>query len=222
MEGRAVLILSKLIDSAYKHYDFESAFIIGPQGMGKTTYAMLVLYELYGDWDQVLENVVFDPREVLPRFKEALAAGKRIKAVVFDDAGMHLSKYLLSSSKEGFHLVRLLNSMFNLIRTICAGVIYTSPDMDILKELRKKAWIIGEAQAPHGRRKPQRAMKLYRKRILASGKVCVQILGIDSYRLDIIPSDVRKEYEEKRRAAMEPLLEQLQQALTHPPYTIHT
>ena len=35
------LILARMIKSAYKRYDFVSAFVIGPQGMGKTTYAML-------------------------------------------------------------------------------------------------------------------------------------------------------------------------------------
>ncbi|RUM47494.1 MAG: hypothetical protein DSY37_02245 [Hyperthermus sp.] len=154
------LILARLISSAYKRYDFLSAFVVGPQGMGKTTYAMLVAYEVYGDWDRVLDSLYFDPREALPRFREALASGKRIPVVIFDDAGMHLSKYLISSSREGFHLTRLLNALINLARTLTAGVIYTSPDMDILKELRKKAWVVVEPLAPHGRSKPQRVARL--------------------------------------------------------------
>ncbi len=206
------LILTRLIESAYRRYDFVSAFVIGPQGSGKTTYAMLVAYELYKDWDRVLQHLHFDPREALPQFKEALQSGRRIPLIIFDDAGMHLSKYLLSSSKEGFELARLLNSLINLARTLVAGIIYTSPDMDILKELRKKAWIVAEPTAPHGLSKPERVAKLYRKRIAPSGKVYVHKLGYDAYRLDAVPLDVRKEYEEKRRAAMQPLLEELEKA----------
>ncbi len=205
-----MLILARLISSAYKRYDFVSAFVVGPQGMGKTTYAMLVAYEIYGDWDKVLGNLYFDPREALPRFREALASGRRIPLVIFDDAGMHLSKYLISSNKEGFHLAKLLNALINLARTLTAGVVYTSPDMDILKELRKKAWVVVEPLAPHGRSKPYRVARLYRKRILASGKVAIQKLGLDEYDLRAIPSDVRKQYEEKRKRAMEPLLEELE------------
>jgi len=207
------LILTRKIRSAYRRYDFESAFIIGQQGYGKTTYAMLVLYELYGDWDKVLEHVVFDPREVMPKFKEALKTGKRVKAVVFDDAGLHLSKYLIHTGEEGFKLTMVINALFNLIRTICAGVIFTSPDMDILKELRKKSWIVGTPAAPHGKSQPQRQMILYRKKIHPSGRVYVSKIGVDEYRLDVIPKDVRKQYEEKRRAAMEPLLERLGELL---------
>jgi len=208
------LILARKIRSAYYRYDFESAFIIGQQGYGKTTYAMLVLYELYdGDWDKVLQHVVFDPQEILPRFKEALKTGKRIKAVVFDDAGLHLSKYLIHTGEQGFKLTMVINALFNLIRTICAGVIFTSPDMDVLKELRKKSWIVGTPAAPHGKNAPYRQMLLFRKTIHPSGRVYVAKIGVDEYRLDVIPRDVRKQYEEKRKAAMEPLLNRLEELL---------
>jgi len=210
------LILARLVSSAYKRYDFVSAFVIGPQGIGKTTYAMLVSYEIYRDWDRVLGNLYFDPREALPRFKEALRSGERIPLVIFDDAGMHLSKYLISSNREGFHLTRLLNALINLARTLTAGVIYTSPDMDILKELRKKAWVVAEPIAPKGKAHLDRAARLYRKRILASGKVAIQKLGLDMYRLDTVPSDVRREYEEKRKKAMEPLLDELEAMWSQP------
>ena len=71
--------------------------------------------------------------------------------------------------------------------------------MDILKELRKKAWIVAEPTAPHGLSKPERLAKIYRKRIAPSGKVYVHKLGYDAYGLDAIPQEVRERYEEKRR-----------------------
>jgi len=54
--------LARLISSAYKRYDFVSAFVIGPQGMGKTTYAMLVAYEVYGDWGQGAREPILRPQ----------------------------------------------------------------------------------------------------------------------------------------------------------------
>ena len=205
-----MFILTRMVRSALRRQDFVSCFVIGPQGSGKTTYAMLVLHEVYGDWDEVLKHLYFDPREALPELKEALQTGRRIPLMVFDDAGLHLSKYLISSNREGFHLARLINGLVNLIRTLTAGVVYTSPDMDILKELRKKAWAVAEPTAPHGVEDPSRVAKLYRKRIAPSGKVYIHKLGYDAYDLRAIPADVRKEYEEKRRAAMEPLLQELE------------
>jgi len=205
--------------SAYRRYDFENLFIIGPQGMGKTTYAMLVLYEVYKDWDEVLHYLVFDPRDILPELKEALHSGERVKLVVFDDAGIHLSKYLWSIDRESQQIAMLINSLFNVIRTVCAGVIFTSPDMDVLKELRKKSWWVGEPKAPSGKSKPQRQMILFKKRILVTGEVRVSRKAIDEYDLRLIPHDVRKEYEEKRKEAMLPVIEKLEELLSspHPP-----
>ena len=205
------LILSRMIKSAYRRYDFVSAFIIGPQGSGKTTYAMLVAYEVYKDWDKVLGHLHFDPREALGQLRRALETRERIPLLIFDDAGMHLSKYMISTGREGFNLAVKLNALINLARTLTAGIIYTSPDMDILKELRKKAWIVAEPTAPHGVDKPDRLAKIYRKRIAPSGKVYVHKLGYDQYRLDAIPQDVREKYEEKRRKAMAPLLDELEE-----------
>ena len=212
-------MFSKKVISAYERYDFESLFIIGPQGMGKTTYAMLVLYEIYRDWDLVLHYLVFDPREILPELKSALVTGKRLRLVVFDDAGIHLSKYLWVIDKESQQVAMLINGLFNIIRTVVSGVVFTSPDMDVLKELRKKSWWIGEPKAPSGKSKPYRQMVLFRKRIMVTGQVRVSRKAIDEYDLRLIPADVRREYEEKRKNAMLPVIEKLQEIMgsPHPP-----
>ena len=81
-----MLTFSRRVLSAYRRHDFESLFIVGPQGMGKTTYALLVLREVYDDWDRALKHLTFDPREVLPVLKRALKEGFRIPLIVFDDA----------------------------------------------------------------------------------------------------------------------------------------
>ncbi len=208
-----MLVLTRIVLGALKRYDYEQAFIIGKQGVGKTTYALLVMYEVYQDWDRVLHYTVFDPREVLPEFREALKTGKRIPVVLFDDAGFHLSKYLWSVDRDSQRLALTINALFNLIRTICAATIFTSPDLDVLKELRKKSWIVGQPVAPSGVHQPYRIMRLYRKTIMPDGRISVRYFAEDHYDLRAVPADVRKEYEEKRRAAIEPLLEMLEEVL---------
>jgi len=208
-----MLTLTKKIKFAMRHYGFESVFVIGPQGCGKTTYAMLVAYEIYRDWDKVLHYVVFDPLEIMDEIEQSLEKNQRIPLIVFDDAGVHLSKYLFHTS-EGFKLAIAMNALFNLMRTVCAGVIFTSPDMDTLKEIRKKAWIVVEPQkVPGSKYSVERKAVIYRKRILASGYTCVKRIGEDYYRLDSIPCWVRAEYEEKRKKATKPVIVLTKQAL---------
>ena len=75
--------------------------------------------------------------------------------------------------REGFYITRLLNGLINLARTLVAGTIYTSPDMDILKELRKKAWIVAEPTALYGVSKHERLAKLYQKRMAPGRYTCM-------------------------------------------------
>lgn len=205
-----MLVMSRRILGAFRRGGYECLFVQGPQGIGKTTYAMLILYEIYRDWDLVLHYTVFDPRDVLGELEYCLARGKRIPAVLFDDAGIHLSKYLYSVDPE---LAATINALFNMARTVVAGVIMTSPDMDVLKELRKKSWWVGEPIALHGRDRPERAVKLYYKRILVSGKVCHKPVALDRYRLDQVPPEVRREYDLKRRLALKPVIQRLREKL---------
>ena len=211
--GWGGLVLSNLIRSAYLRNDFITAFIVGPQGIGKTTYAMLVAYEVYGDWDKVLQYLFFDPAKAIPHLRGALASGSRIPVIIFDDAGYHLSKYLMSRSRESWKMAQVINAFINLARTMVAAIIYTSPDLDVLKELRKKAWIVVEPKAPHGRAKPQRLAFIYQKRLTIMGRQIIKKIGIDAYDLRSIPPSVRKEYEQIRREALEPLIKELDEVL---------
>jgi hypothetical protein len=219
-----LLTFSKKVKQAYRNYGFESLFIIGQQGMGKTTYALLVLYEVYRDWDKVLEYTFFDLPSAIPVFEEAIRERKRIPVVLFDDAGIHLSKYLWFSA-EGRGLIMWFNAFYNIIRSVVSAVIFTSPDLDTMVEIRKKSWWVGEPKKTPGDpvRNPVRAMVLYKKRIMVTGKVYVSKKAIDTYRLDLIPQDVRREYEEKRQGALEVTFRMLKEALQRlGPQGVHT
>jgi len=206
-----VLILTRRIKEAIKTNGYEQAFLIGPQGMGKTTYAMLVAKEIYGSWDKALDHLFFDPTDAFRRMTIALDTMERLKLVIFDDAGFYFSKYMFMI-EGGAKLASVINWIFNVIRTVCAGVIFTSVSEDILKELRKKSWVIGEPRTPAGERKnsPRRVMHLYVKRLRPYPPYRQTVkIGMDYYRLDVWPEDIRFEYELRRREAMRPYLRQL-------------
>lgn len=209
-----MLTFTKRVLQAYKRYGFESLFIIGPQGSGKTTYALLVLYEVYRDWDKVLEHTFFDLPRAIEKLEKAFDSGERLPVILFDDAGIHLSKYLWFSP-EGRALVMWFNAFYNLIRTVCSAVIFTSPDMDTMVEIRKKSWWVGEPRLPRHASSNQhvREMVLYKKRITVTGQVFATKRAIDIYKLDAIPSSVRQRYEEKRREALRKTLELLKDAM---------
>ena len=242
---------------AYFHVGYAQFFIRGPQGSGKTTYAMISMYQLYRRlgfdkeeaWRIVVEMTVFKPAPALDlmefmlelqelhaskgekaAFEEAvrheqgwwitklarLATRRkpelkyrvwRVPVILFDDAGLYFSKYLTSLGSEGYWTAMRVNALINLIRTMASCTIFTSPDLDVLKELRKKSWIVSEPFIPHGENKPHRIMRHYKKRLLPSGQIVTKrVKREDVYRVDVLPDWVYDEYERKRREALRWLL----------------
>lgn len=124
---------AKFIEDNYYRDEF-SPFIIygGPLGIGKSAYALKVLYELYGSWEKVKEYIVFKPEDFVDRCYEMMGRGKREKAIVWDDAGLHVS-YL--SYNDPF--VQAVIEYLNVARTNWASIILTAPTpMMIVKKFR--------------------------------------------------------------------------------------
>lgn len=210
-----MLTFTKKILESWKHWGYEQLFLEGPQGYGKTTYSMLVAYEVYRNWKTVLYYTVFDIDSIeheIDRRIELLKAGElettdRIPVVIFDDAGLHFSKYLyiINPAKAQY-----INALFNMARSIFAATIFTSPDMDVLKELRKKSWWVGEPILVTNKSDPRRIMKLYRKRITVKGQY-ISKYAYDHFRTNVIPDWVRKEYNKKRGRALKKIMSVLKE-----------
>lgn len=191
-------VLSFFINRAYESYGFVSAFIYGPQGVGKTTYALKVLYYVYKDWDKVLENTYFYIDNLIPRLVECFKNNERIKAILLDDAGVWLLKYYWYK-----YFPIWFSKLFNLMRTICSGIIFTSVEVsDIVKFVRDKVrYRVAIRVVDDDVRKAIG----YKVITLPTLERIVKRYFVDYFKLDL-PSDVRREYESMRREAIERLL----------------
>lgn len=106
---------------SHKNNECQNFIIYGPLGVGKSSYALQILMEIYKTKDpEILKQYFFfSPVEflrALRRFKE------QIPALVWDDAGVWL--YYLD-----FHspVVKSIAKMMQLIRTKTSSVIFTTP-----------------------------------------------------------------------------------------------
>ncbi len=126
--------LSLFIKKAYENYGFTSAFMYGIQGSGKTTYALKVMYHVYGDWGKVLERTYFNVDKFIEDTKYYFEKDERIPVVLFDDAGLSIIKY---SWRRDF--AQWFSRFYNLVRTVCSAILFTSVEVtDILKFIRDK------------------------------------------------------------------------------------
>lgn len=209
------LVASKIIYQAYVTAGYQQFLILGPQGTGKTTYALLVMYDIYRDWDTVLQHFFYDPtlafkelKLLTQKLKSIIKTDKdkwflkRIKVICFDDAGIWLSKYWYSINPR---LVLLINSIFDFIRSNCAACLFTCPDADILKTLRKKSWYRVKVAYRKKFTHSDRVAIGYKANFSVTGRTFVRKVFEDYFKTSQLPSDVRKEVLERRFEAQERL-----------------
>lgn len=127
--------LASLIKTAYKRNGVITAYVYGSFGAGKTSYALWTAYEVLGSWRSVLDYLFFSPRDAVKKIGEAIESGKRLKIIIMDDAGLWLDKLTWwEHDKVAFM------EFFNLIRSVSAAVIFTTPSEELPKAILDKAY----------------------------------------------------------------------------------
>jgi len=221
------LTLSALIKRAYRTNGYVSAGVIGEMGIGKTSYALHVASEIYG-WDKVLQYLFFKPQDAIQVMRKALDSGKRIPLLIMDDAGFWLGK--LTWWEE--HKVVFMD-FYNLIRTVCASIIFTCPGDELPKVMRKKMYFRITISPLHKNRVlqllekiPKRELEVlrsegrdirywniakgYKLQTLPSYMQYVRSLFEDIYPLHY-PKHIYLKYEEMRRVFVKEALEKVEE-----------
>jgi shikimate kinase len=187
------MYLSSLIREAYEKDGIVVAYIYGAMGHGKTSYAFWTAYEVSGSWDKVLKYTFFDMNEAIETMWRHIDKGSRLKIMIFDDAGFWLNRLTWWREEK----VKFME-LFNLARTIAAGILFTTPSEEIPRQLMNKCNYRvnvrplerGEVEASESAREVLEVAAKYK---LEGGGVAVA----KGYQLVMLPSFlkiVRKEY----------------------------
>jgi len=130
-----MLYLAELIKRAYRNNGVITAYVYGEFGFGKTSYALWTAYEVYGNWDEALKHLYFKPDEAIEALGEVIKSGKRVPLIIMDDAGLWLDRLTWYEESK----IRFME-LFNLIRSVAAGVIFTTPSEELPKQILNKAF----------------------------------------------------------------------------------
>jgi hypothetical protein len=128
--------LAELVKQAWKNNSVVVAYVYGNFGAGKTSYALWTAYEVLGDWDKVLRHLFFDPGEAAAIMRRAIENRRRLPIVIMDDAGLWLDKMTWWESEKIAFM-----KFFNLIRSVTAGIIFTTPTEELPKQILRKSMI---------------------------------------------------------------------------------
>lgn len=128
--GKMLVTSGKILD-AFDEEQFIANIVYGPLGIGKSSYSLKVLHEVYDTWDwEILKtHLVYTPEEFLIKLK---TTKEREKCLLWDDAGVWLFNL---DTFDPF--IKSVTKWFSVARTQFASVIFTSPSpMWIVRKIR--------------------------------------------------------------------------------------
>lgn len=131
--------------------------INGNQQGGKSSYGMLILWEMYnGDVDEVMRHIVFSIEDFTRLISEALNGGYREKCIMWDDASITGSAGKWTIDPKG---VMALAGLGDTLGVATKGLIMTSPSGDMTKAFRNYSKYI--AMVSNGQHKYDRIARGY-------------------------------------------------------------
>lgn len=111
-----------------------AAIVYAKQRLGKSVYALQVGYDIYRDWDVVLDHTVFQLEDVLDKILCAVEKDVVIPYLIWDDTGVHGNKYLFFTNHT---LTMMIQGLFDVVGTAVKCFIMTTPNPgNLLKAIR--------------------------------------------------------------------------------------
>jgi len=201
-------VLAKYIRQAVANDGFVGAIVYGRQRLGKSSYGLQVLHEIYGDWETALKYCLFDLRDVVDVLEKSVKSDEKIPALMWDDCGVHGNKMLYFSNRN---LVRYLNSLLDVVGINLGGLILTTPSpANVLRALRgyefyrAKVFIRDDSG---GRR-----VVGYQSSLLPSGSRIIRRKFSDFYNV-MLPNEVWEKYQHQRKRYLTVALKGLREFL---------
>lgn len=168
---------------------FTGAIVYSLQRLGKSSYAMQVMYRLYGNWDDVFKNMFYRIDDITNYLYNRLETDDPLPCVLWDDAGVHASKLLYFKDKDQADLIKRL---FDVLGIATKGIILTTPVPDeLLKSLRSYEFL--KIKIMEGQNKYDRKARAYKNILWPSGARRNPKYFEDDFDVRL-PDDVYKRY----------------------------
>jgi len=187
-----------------------SSIIIGRRGIGKSSYAIQTLFQVFRtlgydkeeSWEMALERVLYTIPDVV-KFLDNSRNKKDLDIFIWDDAGVYAGGVRwFTHQKE----MVLLESISDTLRNMVYGVLLTVPDIRTLsRRLRSYDDFIIKiymSQNNNGKEPVDpniRQARIYNKSMTPVGQVRIYKQYNDNFDI-MLPDWVYKKYQDKRRS----------------------
>jgi len=130
-------ITAQEIETAFRRDECHIFLPYGPLGIGKSSFAIKVVAEVYGkdgqpNYEAVKSHLVFHPRDFVAKCSQMMERGEKDKVLIWDDAGLWL--FALDYHHP---FVKAVIKYLNVARTNWGSLIFTTPlPTWVLKKIR--------------------------------------------------------------------------------------
>jgi hypothetical protein len=200
-------VMSHTIQRAWERDEFCAYLVYGVQRLGKSSYSLQVMADLFGgDWDKALAHLVFELKDLIHILEKAQRDRKKIKCLVWDDAGVFGSKYLYQSDRV---LVMHLQNLFDVIGVSTASLVLTTPNpLGLLRVIRMYEW--NRVKIYRRDQYNGRLAVGYSSSMLPSGMRLIHREWSDRFNV-MLPNDVYSKYSVIRRGYLDMAIKKLKE-----------
>lgn len=193
--------LSRKIEKAWWANDLVGLILYGGWNVGKSSYALQVLMDLWHDpkgkrLDEWRDYMTFKPEHFVALNSWLLLRGEKARMQIWDDAGLWLFALDWSDPK-----IKGAIKFLNVAKTTAAGLVLTtpSPEMIMKKALSIEGINIGKVTKLVEKTDNWRRTKIYRNNVAVWGKRTVKQVVEDDFNKKL-PDHVWEWYDPLRRS----------------------
>lgn len=169
---------------------YETALVWAVQGSGKSSRCLQFLYWLYGDWDRVLDNLVFRPQDFIDHL-EKVPDDETIPGILWDDIMVH---FPASTFKTNIKQYEAVDSTFASVRTKVNVILASLPIVDrCAKNIKDNATL----EVFLGRNQLEAVFRLYRLpglKSIESNFFKIQLQQFEKFNLFDVPLETWRKY----------------------------
>lgn len=206
------LALAETIKHEYYKDRMLNAVIYGRQGMGKSSYAIQVMKQLYDD-NEWRDWFLFSPREVVNAIVRLRKNNLRVPAITIDDASrvFYYMNYANTDVKNALNWIAWA-------RTSVGGIMFTTPQVGLLlkKITTFEGTLVGKVTMSPGKMPDRRVIKLYSNSIAVWGKRYISEVMSDSFNVMLDQEDFDW-YKPKRAGYLDASVREMEAALALQP-----
>lgn len=195
----------------------------GKNRKGKTTLAMKLAYEVYKDWDQVLQSIVWNLSQLKYKMKNGLPRRiltrnmlhDRVPMLILDDMGATSNKAKTQHELAWDIFKGAIDTYSTKVAVLIGTMLIPSePTYQIYQKYTHELWVYEKGKAKYDVVDWQQDYRGWQAR---QGKE-----WIDSFTFETIPMEVYKEYDEQRCSIADELDQQIDDAIqeTQTPMTL--